>query len=118
MDDKSNGFQLESSLIRSAAALTRLCCVLALATLYLVAQGTAVVAAKQRRWVDPHWQRGASYLRIGWRWVKAALSKGWQLCARLHLSGEPDPEPAKASNKQFRKRRRRQIAALFSILYA
>jgi hypothetical protein len=33
LDDKSNGFQLESSLIRSAQALTRLCCVLAVTTL-------------------------------------------------------------------------------------
>ena len=53
MDDKSNGFQLESSLVRDAAALTRLCFVLAVATLYLVAQGTQVVAA-QMLLVDPH----------------------------------------------------------------
>jgi len=38
LDDKSNGFQLESSLIRSAKALERLCLVLALTTLYLVLQ--------------------------------------------------------------------------------
>ena len=44
---QSNGFQLESSLIRSAKALERLCCVLALTTLYLVAQGTAVVTPRQ-----------------------------------------------------------------------
>jgi hypothetical protein len=76
LDDKSNGFQLESSLIRSAQALTRLCLVLAVATLYLVAQGTEVVARGHRRWVDPHWFRGNSYLRIGWQWVKTALYKG------------------------------------------
>ena len=34
LDDKSNGFQLEASLIRSAKALERLCFVLAVATLY------------------------------------------------------------------------------------
>src|SRR5215475_9735771 len=39
LDDKSNGFQLESSLIRSTPALTRLCLVLAMTTLYLVSQG-------------------------------------------------------------------------------
>ena len=38
LDDKSNGFQLESSLIHSAKALERLCLVLALTTLYLVLQ--------------------------------------------------------------------------------
>ena len=35
LDDKSNGFQLEASLIRSAKALERLCFVLAMTTLYL-----------------------------------------------------------------------------------
>jgi hypothetical protein len=60
LDDKSNGFQLESSLVRDADALSRLCFVVAGATLYLVAQGTQVVAAHKRRWVDPHWSRGGS----------------------------------------------------------
>ena len=97
LDDKSNGFQLESSLVRDAAALTRLCLVIAVATLYLVAQGTHVVAQQKRRWVDPHWLRGNSYVRIGWQWVKTALTRGWELFAALHLSGIPDPEPCRAS---------------------
>jgi hypothetical protein len=97
LDDKSNGFHLESSLVRDAAALTRLCFVLAVATLYLVAQGTQVVTAHKRRWVDPHWLRGNSYLRIGWQWVKSALARGWDLFATLHLSGTPDPAPSRAS---------------------
>ena len=79
LDDKSNGFQLESSLIRSADALTRLGFVLAITTLYLVAQGTEVVKQGKRRWVDAHWLRGNSYLKIGWNWVRSALSKGWAL---------------------------------------
>ena len=77
LDDKSNGFQLESSLIRSAQALERLCLVLAMTTLYLVSQGTEVVKQGKRRLVDPHWFRGQSYLKIGWNWVKLALSRGW-----------------------------------------
>jgi len=97
LDDKSNGFQLESSLVRDAAALTRLCLVLAVTTLYLLAQGTQVVRTSKRRWVDPHWLRGNSYLRIGWQWVKTALARGWALFATLHLSGTPDPEPSRAS---------------------
>jgi len=97
LDDKSNGFQLESSLVRDAEALTRLCFVLAVATLYLVAQGTQVVAQQKRRWVDPHWLRGNSYLRIGWQWVKSALARGWELFATLHLSSTPDPDPSRAS---------------------
>jgi hypothetical protein len=101
LDDKSNGFQLESSLIRSADALSRLCFVLAMATLFLVAQGVEVVAQGKRRWVDPHWFRGASYLKIGWSWVKKALHNHWPLLTHLALPGEPDPEPAIASRKQF-----------------
>jgi hypothetical protein len=97
LDDKSNGFQLESSLVRDTDALTRLCFVLAVATLYLVAQGTQVVARQKRRWVDPHWLRGNSYLRIGWQWVKSALARGWELFATLQLSGMPDPDPCRAS---------------------
>jgi hypothetical protein len=100
LDDKSNGFQLESSLVRDADALGRLCLVLAVATLYLVAQGTQVVAHHNRRWVDPHWLRGNSYLRIGWQWVKSALARGWALFTTLQLSGAPDPEPARASVSQ------------------
>ena len=49
LDDKSNGFQLESSLIRSAKALERLCFVLAMTTLYLVSVGTEVVKRGKRR---------------------------------------------------------------------
>ena len=54
LDDKSNGFNLESSMIRSSIALSRLCLVLAIATIYLTLQGTAVVADGKRRFVDPH----------------------------------------------------------------
>jgi hypothetical protein len=101
LDDKSNGFQLESSLIRSAQALTRLCLVLALTTLYLVSQGVAVVKQGKRRWVDPHWFRGQSYLKIGWNWVKLALSRSLALLTNMHLSSDCDPEPAMASKRQY-----------------
>ena len=104
LDDKSNGFQLEASLIRSAKALERLCFVLAVTTLYLTAQGVQVVKTNRRRLVDPHWFRGSSYLKIGWNWVKRSLSKGENLCTGLALSPEPDPEVAMASRKQHLKR--------------
>jgi hypothetical protein len=103
LDDKSNGFQLESSLIRSANALERLCCVLAITTLYLVAQGTEVVTQGKRRWVDAHWFRGQSYLKIGWNWVRRALSRGYELMTGLHLSADADPVPAMASKIQHQK---------------
>jgi hypothetical protein len=97
LDDKSNGFQLEDTRIRSAEALERLCMVLAVATLYLVAQGVEVVRKGKRRSVDVHWFRGNSYLKIGWKWVKTALCKGLRLCCKLCLVGGSDPEPAIAS---------------------
>jgi hypothetical protein len=100
LDDKSNGFQLESSLVRSAPALPRLCFVLAITTLYLVSQGTEVVQQGKRRLVDPHWFRGSSYLKLGWNWVKLALTKGDTLITRVHLSSAEDPEPAMASRRQ------------------
>jgi hypothetical protein len=103
LDDTSSGFQLESSLIRSTQALTRLCVVLAITTLSLVSQGTEVVKQGNRRLVDPHWFRGQSYLKIGWHWVKLALSRGYALITRLHLSGARDPEPAMASRRQYQR---------------
>ena len=105
VDDKSNGFQLEDSLIRSAAALERLCCVLAITTLYLVSVGTSVGQQGKRRLVAPHWFRGASYLQIGWHWVHYALTQCYELIATVYLSSAPDPEPAMASKKQDAQRR-------------
>lgn len=100
LDDKSNGFQLEDSKLRSAPALERLFFAVATATLYLVAQGSEVVAQGRRREVDPHWCRGSSYLKIGWQWVKHALNKGWRLITRWSLRGGEDPDPAMASRQQ------------------
>ena len=103
LDDKSNGFQLEASQLRCEKALSRLCLVLALTTLFLCCQGQQVVADGKRRWVDTHWHRGHSYLRIGWDWVTQALHRGWLLVQDLYLFGGEDPEPARASNKQFQR---------------
>lgn len=100
LDDKSAGFQLESSKIRDSMALSRLCLVMATATLYLVSTGTAVVATGKRRLVDTHWQRGLSYFQIGWRWVKQALHLGEKLLDFVWLDSTPDPCPAIASKKQ------------------
>ena len=103
LDEKSNGFQLERSEIRSAPALSRLCLVMAVATLLLTVQGQQVVATGKRRWVDAHWQRGNSYLRIGWNWFKGVLHQGWQLFRTFSLQGWEDSAPASASKKQAKK---------------
>lgn len=109
LDEKSNGFQLERSEIRSAPALSRLCLVMAVATLLLTVQGQQVVAAGKRRWVDAHWQRGNSYLRIGWNWLKGVLHQGWRLFGTISLQGCTDPDPAIASKKQAKKHLEREF---------
>jgi len=111
LDDKSAGFQLESSEIRSTDALSRLALILATTTLYLVSTGVAVVAMGHRCWVDAHWQRGLSYFHIGWRWVEHALAHGKRLLPFLWLDPGPDPWPASASRSQAAK----PIAALYSL---
>ena len=109
LDEKSNGFQLERSEIRCASALSRLCFVMAVATLLLTVQGQQVVASDKRRWVDAHWQRGSSYLRMGWNWLKGVLHQGWRLFPTISLNGHPDPEPASASKKQTQKQLQREF---------
>ncbi len=64
-----------------------------------------VVQQGKRRLVDPHWFRGASYVKIGWHWVQYALSRGYEFITTVYLKSEPDPEPAMASKKQDEKRR-------------
>lgn len=109
LDEKSNGFQLERSEIRSVPALSRLCLVMAVATLLLTVQGQQVVATGKRRWVDAHWQRGNSYLRIGWNWFKGVLHQGWRLFPTISLSGCADSEPASASKRQSQKQLEREF---------
>jgi hypothetical protein len=108
LDEKSNGFQLEDTRLQGAAVLNRLCLVLAVATLYLVAQGSELVHQGRRREVDPHSQRGSSYLKLGWRYLRRFLSgvAGYPLLTRLCLTGAPDPEPAMASKTQHAKHQR------------
>jgi hypothetical protein len=100
LDDKSSGFNLEDSKLRSAPALSRLCLVLAMTTLFLTAQGVEVVTSGLRRCVDPHWFRGSSYLKIGWSWVKQAFNQGWDLISVVSFLTNIDPDPVKASRLQ------------------
>ena len=79
LDDKSNGFGGESTRMDSAQTHQKLTLLRAVATLYFVTQGTHVVEQKKRRWVDPHWDRGASYFKIGWQWGLTAIQKQWDL---------------------------------------
>lgn len=109
--------RFENSGLRCVVALSRLCLVIAVATLYLTLQGTAVVAAKQRRWVDPHWFRGMSYFKIGWNWVKTSATRRWKLFSFNALTSNHDPDPAKASNPQYEQQRYRLEFQVHTFIY-
>ncbi len=101
MDDKSGGFNLEDCRLEDSMAISRLCLILAIATVYLVSTGMTVVTLGLRPVVDTHWRRGLSYLQIGWRWCKHALANQLRPHYFLWLPPNPDPEPAIACWKQF-----------------
>lgn len=100
LDDQSSGWNMQQSEIRDVRALSRLWFILALATLYVSAQGVDVVDAGNRQKVDTHWFRGNSYFRIGWDWIKTSFLKGWTLIQTVRFTSNKDPEPAMASRKQ------------------
>ena len=104
LDDQSSGWNWQKSEIRSVTDLSRLCFILALATLYVTAQGVTVVESRKRRWVDTHWFRGNSYFRIGIDWIKSALLDGWRLIHCVLFFSNRDPDPAMASRTQYEKR--------------
>jgi hypothetical protein len=80
-------------------ALERLILILAIATLHLTSIGVGVVHAEKRRWVDTHWDRGLSYLKLGWRWRRQQYQRGWQTFPPFWLDPVPDPLPALASRR-------------------
>ncbi len=114
LDLKSNGFNLEASRLRDKFALTQLCGVIALTMLFLVWQGTQVVASGKRRFVDSHWNRGMSYLKLGWNWIRLAITKQWKIHLFRFLFGASDPQPAMASKRQHNQSFNREFTVLTS----
>lgn len=98
LDSKSGAFQLEESKIRECKALERLYLVIALALLFSTCHGMAIQLKGLRTRVDPHWNRGLSYLKIGLRWLKGVLNKGRDLLSPVPLSAQ-DAQPCFASLK-------------------
>ena len=111
LDDKSNGFQVEASKLDDAQAISRLFLALAVATLHFASVGVAVIKRKTRRWVDTHWNRGMSYLKIGWLWLRQQFRKRWPVMPPFQLDPEPDPEPAMASRRQAERHKRQWTIA-------
>lgn len=118
LDDQSNGWNIQRSELRSVVALSRLWFILAVATLYVTAQGDAIVDSGKRRWIDTHWFRGNSYFRMGWEWVKAAWVKGWEVIGSVRFTSHRDPLPAIASRKQDDQRRYRLEFQIQTFVYA
>ena len=115
LDLKSNGFNLEASRLRDKFALTQLCGVIALTMLFLVLQGVQVFVSGQRRQVDAHWYRGMSYLKLGWNWIRLAITQQWKIQVYQFLSSVPDPQPATASTRQRHDSLNREFTVLSRI---
>jgi hypothetical protein len=92
-DEKSGGYQIHTSQLEMPEALERLILIIAMTTLHLTSIGVGVVHAEQRRFVDPHWERRVSYLKLGWRWRRQQEQRGWQAFAPFWLDPDPDPFP-------------------------
>lgn len=101
-DDKSGGWNWEDSPLTLPDEAHRLCLIMAVATLYVVTEGTLVADRGQRRELDPHDERGLSYFQIGLRSIQRLLSQGRQLRLRLSLDPRPDPDPVRAYGIPFR----------------
>lgn len=112
LDLKSSGFNLEASRLRDKFALSQLCGVIALTMLFLILQGVQVVASGERRRVDAHWNRGMSYLKLGWNWIRLATTQQWKIQIYQFLSGLPDPQPAIASKRQHERSLKREFTVL------
>ena len=113
LDDKSGGFQLESTKLDDPEAISRLFLVLAVATLHFTCVGCQVVKRQTRRWVDTHWDRGMSYLKIGWQWLRQQFRKQWPVLPPFQLDPEPDPEPAIASRHSATQPKRQWVVFCF-----
>jgi hypothetical protein len=113
LDDKSNGFQVESSKLDDPKAIERLFLIVAVATLHFTSVGVGVVKLKERRWVDTHWDRGMSYLKIGWNWLRQQFRRRWPILTPFQLDPAPDPEPAVASRRQAAAPKRRWAVTCF-----
>jgi hypothetical protein len=109
-DQKSGVLQLEDSGLRDPERIDRLLLVVAIAVLISSLQGYGRSLAGLRRQVDPHWERGMSFLRIGLGTLQMVASDATsRLMAWLPIPLQ-ELEPCIPS----RKARRKQAQAWFS----
>jgi hypothetical protein len=86
--------------------------VIALTMLFLLLQGVLVVAFGKRCQVDAHWKRGMSYLKIGWNWIRLAITQQLKISVHAFLSSYPDPQPAFVSKRQQHDALKREFTVL------
>ena len=77
-DQKSGIFQQKSSGLRDPQHIDRLLLVVAIDVLVSSLQGFAVSLSGLRRQLDPHWQRGMSFVRLGLLWIQHSVTNASQ----------------------------------------
>ena len=78
----------------------------AIAVLVSALQGYVVSLAGERRRVDPHWNRGLSFARIGLHWIQqSVIAAGQSLLAWMPIPLQP-LEPC-SSSRGVRRRQKR-----------
>ena len=78
----------------------RLFLAIAVAALHFTSVGVEVVKRECRHWVDTHWDRGMSYLKIGWSWLRQQKRRNWPVLSAFGLDPAPDPDPVLASRRK------------------
>ncbi|WP_103670607.1 transposase [Pseudanabaena sp. BC1403] len=95
-DYKSGAFDIVSSHLRDAQALTCLFMLLATASLIALILGMMLVRLGQRAWIDWHDHRGLSFLQLGLRQLHSLLYQQ-KLLPQLEILPKSNPPPACAS---------------------
>jgi hypothetical protein len=84
-DDKSHGFQWQTSCVKQPAHVQRLMLALALATLLALSLGTWVLRQGLRRVLESRGRRTLSIFQMGLRWLTAAVTQDRPIDCRIHL---------------------------------
>jgi hypothetical protein len=106
-DEKSGGFKLEDTKIRTAGMIDHLLLVMSVAMTMMVLSGIGTVESGDRRSVDPHTKRGLSYFQIGLRKLGQIGHSPRLLRQFLRYGPLPfdyEPEPVSVSRKADKER--------------
>ena len=62
--------------------------------------------------LEGQWHRGMSYLKIGWNWIRLAITHQWHIQVEPFLPSLSDPQPAMASKRQQERVFQREFTVL------